>query len=74
MLDEDDPDEARNEVRTHEFEGQLRELLMAWDPIGVSEFPQAGDEYDCLLRPLMQRLRRDTSAEGVRGWLMEQVE
>jgi hypothetical protein len=35
------------EERAHEIQEQIREVLLRhWDPIGVSEEPQAQDEYD----------------------------
>ncbi|HET6858446.1 MAG TPA: hypothetical protein VFH94_15320 [Streptomyces sp.] len=36
-------------------EDGLRLLLNEWDPIGVAD--DVPDEYDCLLAPLLQRLR-----------------
>lgn len=43
-------------------EGELRTLLMEWDPVGVAEFEQVSDEYDCMLSPLLKQL--DAGAEG----------
>ncbi|MFJ9209650.1 hypothetical protein CU044_2003 [Streptomyces sp. L-9-10] len=37
------------------IENDLRHLLNEWDPIGVADDVQ--DEYDCMLAPLLQRLR-----------------
>ncbi|MFI2780248.1 hypothetical protein [Streptomyces sp. ALB3] len=34
---------------------ELRRLLSEWDPIGVADDVQ--DEYDCMLAPMLQRLR-----------------
>ncbi|WP_345620690.1 hypothetical protein [Streptomyces ziwulingensis] len=36
-------------------EDELRRLLNEWDPIGVAD--DVRDEYDCMLAPLLQRLR-----------------
>ncbi|MFF9854201.1 hypothetical protein [Streptomyces litmocidini] len=36
-------------------EDDLRRLLNEWGPIGVAD--DVRDEYDCMLTPLLQRLR-----------------
>jgi hypothetical protein len=51
-----DPGSPRNLDRTRESKRQVRRLLMAWDPIGVSGVPEAADEYDCMISPLLHRL------------------
>lgn len=40
---------------TPSVEDDLRQLLNEWDPIGVAD--EVRDEYDCMLAPLLQRLR-----------------
>lgn len=57
-----------------EAQGQLRRLLMAWDPIGVAELPNAEDEHDCLLNPVMEQLRAGVSAEQLRDWLCRKLD
>lgn len=47
--DINDPSNPENKYRARESQGQQRELLMAWDPIGVCGVPEAADEYDCML-------------------------
>ena len=45
---------------------QIRELLMAeWDPVGVSEFQEAQDEYDSCVGLVADRLRRGGSVQDV---------
>ncbi len=34
----------------------LRELLNAWDPIGIIEHGAPHDEYDCLIAPILDQL------------------
>jgi hypothetical protein len=49
---------------------QLRDLVMrVWDPIGVSDLPEARDEYDSYLGLIAGRLRRGDSVEGLAGLL-----
>jgi hypothetical protein len=49
-------------------------MLLRWDPIGVSDAPEAADEYDCMISPLMQRLHRGTTSAAVSGWLAQELE
>ena len=51
-----DPGSPRNRDRTRESKRQVRGLLMAWDPIGVSGVPEAANEYDCMISPLLHCL------------------
>jgi hypothetical protein len=51
-----DPGSLRNRDGTRESKRQVRRLLMAWDPIGVSGAPEAADEYDCTISPLLRCL------------------
>ena len=51
-----DPGSPRNRDRTRESKRQVRRLLLEWDPIGVSGIPEAADEYDCMISPLLRRL------------------
>jgi hypothetical protein len=41
----------------------LRRLLWEWDPIGVSDVAP-DDEYDCLIPPLLDRLRRGADPDA----------
>ena len=47
---------------------------MEWDLIGVSGAPEAADEYDCMLSPLMHMLHDGASVAEVESWLVEEVE
>ena len=50
--------------------GELRELLMEhWDPIGVNGIPEARDEYDGYLAPLVNRLHDGADAQAVAEYL-----
>jgi hypothetical protein len=47
----------------------MRRLLMEWDPIGVAEIPEAADEYDCMISPLVHRLAEDADTRSVADWI-----
>ncbi|MBF9072846.1 hypothetical protein [Streptacidiphilus fuscans] len=53
-------------------ENGLRHLLNEWDPIGVADAVQ--DEYDCMLAPLLQRLRRGTDEAEIDEFLRHELE
>jgi hypothetical protein len=51
---------------------ELRRILMEeWDPIRVRGVPEAADEYDAYLGPLVARLREGASAGAVAEYLTE---
>lgn len=50
----------------------LRQLLNAWDPIGVADAVQ--DEYDCMLVPLLQRLRGGADQAEIGEFLRHELE
>ena len=47
----------------------MRRLLMAWDPIGVSDIPEAADEYDCMISPLLHLLFEGADARSLADWI-----
>ena len=47
----------------------VRALLMEWDALGVAGEPEAADEYDCLIGPLVGHLRGGADAGLLRGWI-----
>jgi hypothetical protein len=58
---------------------ELRELLMAeWDPIGAADAPEAYDEYDRYLEPVLGLLRGGADAAEIAEYLdrveIEQME
>ncbi|MFF4276807.1 hypothetical protein [Streptomyces sp. NPDC001536] len=53
-------------------EGDLRHLLNEWDPIGVADDVQ--DEYDCMLAPLLQRLRSGADRTEIGEFLRHELE
>ncbi|MGA5565118.1 hypothetical protein ACPCUV_28680 [Streptomyces platensis] len=57
---------------TDAIESGLRRLLNEWDPIGVADEVQ--DEYDCMLAPLLQRLRRGADQGGIGKFLRQELE
>ncbi|MFD8425423.1 hypothetical protein [Streptomyces sp. NPDC059466] len=57
---------------TDAIENGLRHLLNEWDPIGVADEVQ--DEYDCMLAPLLQRLRRGADQAEIGGFLRHELE
>jgi hypothetical protein len=46
-----------------------RVVLEEWDPIGVSDAPEAVDEYDSYLGPIADRLRSGASLEQIADYL-----
>lgn len=69
----DDDGCAGMPARSEELRQQLRDLLMGWDPIGVAGVPQAADEYDCMLDPILGRLRAGADSKTLAAWLRTQV-
>lgn len=53
-------------------ENGLRHLLNEWDPIGVADTVQ--DEYDCMLVPLLQRLRGGADQAEIGEFLRHELE
>ncbi len=53
-------------------EDGLRHLLNEWDPIGVAD--EVRDEYDCMLAPLLQRLRHGAGQAEIGGFLRHELE
>ncbi len=53
-------------------ENDLRNLLNEWDPIGVGDDVQ--DEYDCMLAPLLQRLRGGADQAEIGEFLRYELE
>ena len=51
----------------------LRELLNDWDPIGVADIAPA-DEYDCLIGPLLSRLRAGAGQSEIGDFLRDQLD
>lgn len=64
-----DPGDPRNRERTRESKRQVRHLLMEWDPIGVSGVPEAADEYDCMISPVLHRLFDGTDTRSLARWI-----
>jgi hypothetical protein len=62
-----DPGSPRNRDRTRESQKQVRAILMEWDPIGVSDAPEAADEYDFMISPLMHLLYDGTDEQELLG-------
>ncbi|WP_433277432.1 hypothetical protein ACQPZA_00650 [Pseudonocardia xinjiangensis] len=52
----------------------LRELLNAWDPIGVVGFGGPEDEYDCLISPILDRLEGGAGAAELEAFLRSELE
>lgn len=57
---------------TDTTENGLRHLLNEWDPIGVADEVQ--DEYDCMLTPLLQRLRHGADQVEIAEFLRHELE
>jgi hypothetical protein len=44
-------------------------LMEVWDPIGVAGVPEAADEYDGYLGPIVERLHKGASADEIADYL-----
>jgi hypothetical protein len=53
-------------------EDDLRRLLNEWDPIGIAD--EVRDEYDCMLAPLLQRLRSGAGRTEIGEFLRHELE
>jgi len=67
--DEWDPGNPQNRERTRTLQTDLRERLLRWDPIGIADAPEARDEYDCMISPLLHKLHGGESAKALARWL-----
>ena len=64
-----DPGSPRNRDRTRESKRQVRRLLLDWDPIGVAGVPEAADEYDCMISPLLHLLFDGADVRSLTVWI-----
>jgi hypothetical protein len=69
-----DPSNPANKERTRALGGELRRRLLAWDPMGVADAPEAQDEYDSLISPLMHRLHDGMSEGDIAEWLIHELD
>jgi hypothetical protein len=69
-----DPGNPENRERTRQLQRELRAHLMRWDPIGVGDAPQAQDEYDAYISPLLHMLHAGESEDAVTAYLTDLVE
>jgi hypothetical protein len=44
-------------------------LLNEWDPIGISEFEEANDEYDAYITPICKMIAEGQSIVSIREYL-----
>ena len=49
--------ELRNKVR--------QAFLQSWDPMGVQNFPELQNEYDMLIKPVVEILRKENSLQDL---------
>lgn len=63
------PGTPRNRERTRESQRQVRGLLMERDLIGVVGIPEAADEYDCTISPLLHRLFEGGNTRSLAAWI-----
>ena len=69
-----DPRNPENRDRTNRLQGELRTRLLAWDPVGIADAPEAQDEYDGMIGPLMRQLHAGASQIDVARWLTRKLE
>ncbi len=56
--------------QSREKRNAIRQILMSqWDPIGVNDTPEAADEYDGYIGPLLDLLNARASSEEVAEYL-----
>src|SRR6266542_2521101 len=68
-----DPGNPQNRERTRVLSRELRTRLLAWDPVGVRDAPEAHDEYDCLISPLMHKLHDGVAETAIGDWLIREL-
>ena len=68
-----DPGDPGNRDRTRVLTSELRRRLLRWDPIGVSDAPEAQDEYDCLISPPLHRLHDGAPSSEIGDWLIHEI-
>jgi hypothetical protein len=49
--------------------GELRDLVNAWDPVGLIADGAPVDEYDCLVGPVLRRLEANDSPSAIAEYL-----
>jgi hypothetical protein len=47
-------------------------MLSQWDAIGVADEPDAADEYDCMIGPLLSHLFDGASIESLAAWIAQE--
>lgn len=47
---------------------------MVWDLCFAAGAPEAANEYDCMLSPLMHQLHDGADAAKIRDWLFDEVQ
>lgn len=58
--------------RSREIRSHIRRVLMAeWDPIGVSDIPEAADEYDSYIGGVYTLLERGSSQTSIQAYLRD---
>ena len=72
--DPTDPGNPENRDWTRVTKNELRRRLLVWDPIGVASVPQAQDEYDCMLSPLLHQLHDAATAAEIAAWVVGELE
>jgi hypothetical protein len=56
--------------RSRDIRRHIRRVLMAeWDPIGVSDIPEAADEYDSYIGGVYELLERGSSQTSIYAYL-----
>jgi hypothetical protein len=69
-----DPGNPENRERTRQLQREMRAYVMRWDPIWQGSMPDASDEYDAYISPLLHMLHGGKSAEEIEAYLIDVVE
>lgn len=57
---------------SREIRRRIRQVLMGqWDPIGVSEIPEAADEYDGYIGDIYELLKQGASTRDISTYLLK---
>ena len=64
---------GRNKYQSRENRARVRDLFMReWDPIGVSEIPEASDEYDSYVAvAYVMLMARRASSDAIAAYLLD---
>lgn len=69
LTDRWDPSNPLNKDRLRDAQRAVRRMLRQWDAIGVGDAPEAADEYDCMVPPLIRQLHSGATPREIVEWI-----